>query len=130
MPRFSVDHSKSVLAGYDAGKTARARASSLRVHFKNMREVAAALKGRDLRGAQRFLQDVLDRKQAVPFKKFTGGACVHEGILLFSVASSASPAPLPSRRASFFFFFFSVFSPLFRLVLLRLCPSLPAGGAP
>ena len=77
MPRFSVDHSKSVLAGYDSAKTARARASSLRVHFKNMREVAAALKGRDLRQAQRYLQDVLDRKQAVPFKKFTGGCGRH-----------------------------------------------------
>ena len=50
----------------------KARGNQLRTHFKNARETAAMLKNRDLKGAQKYLQDVIDKKQVVAFKRFTG----------------------------------------------------------
>lgn len=51
----------------------QARGSDLRVHFKNSRETAMALKGRDLIKAKKYLEDVIDHKRAVPFRRFCGG---------------------------------------------------------
>jgi len=54
-------------------KSCKARGSDLRVHFKNTRETAQAIKGLRLRKAVRFLEDVLIHKQAVPFRRYNGG---------------------------------------------------------
>ncbi|KIJ64501.1 hypothetical protein HYDPIDRAFT_181762 [Hydnomerulius pinastri MD-312] len=54
-------------------KTARARGEYLRTHFKNMREVAAALSGLKLTKAYSYLGDVVDHKQVIPFRRFAGG---------------------------------------------------------
>eukprot|EP00418_Pyrodinium_bahamense_P016455 CAMPEP_0179129010 /NCGR_PEP_ID=MMETSP0796-20121207/61193_1 /TAXON_ID=73915 /ORGANISM="Pyrodinium bahamense, Strain pbaha01" /LENGTH=85 /DNA_ID=CAMNT_0020827875 /DNA_START=15 /DNA_END=268 /DNA_ORIENTATION=- len=45
----------------------------LRVHFKNTYETAQAIKGMTLRSAQTYLEDVCEKKQCVPFRKFRGG---------------------------------------------------------
>eukprot|EP00029_Vermamoeba_vermiformis_P005589 TRINITY_DN1988_c0_g1_i1.p1 TRINITY_DN1988_c0_g1~~TRINITY_DN1988_c0_g1_i1.p1 ORF type:complete len:204 (+),score=36.77 TRINITY_DN1988_c0_g1_i1:68-613(+) len=58
-------------------KSAQARGSNLRVHFKNTRETAAAVKGLTLKRAQKFLEDVVAHKAAVPFRRFTGGVSRH-----------------------------------------------------
>lgn len=50
-----------------------ARGEYLRTHFKNMREVAAALTGMKVEKAYRFLADVKEHKQVVPFRRFAGG---------------------------------------------------------
>lgn len=71
MPKYSAEERD------DPNKVAKARASSLRVHFKNMREVGHAIKGMKLVKAQAYLEDVVQRKQAVPFKRFTGGRGRH-----------------------------------------------------
>eukprot|EP00270_Netrium_digitus_P019909 TRINITY_DN79_c0_g1_i1.p1 TRINITY_DN79_c0_g1~~TRINITY_DN79_c0_g1_i1.p1 ORF type:complete len:197 (-),score=61.50 TRINITY_DN79_c0_g1_i1:173-727(-) len=57
----------------NATKSCKARGSDLRVHFKNTRETAMAIKNMDLVKAKRFLEDVLAFKQAVPFRRFCGG---------------------------------------------------------
>jgi large subunit ribosomal protein L17e len=57
----------------NASKAAKARASDLRVHFKNTREAAFALRKMDLKKAKHFLEDVLEHKRAVPFRRFNGG---------------------------------------------------------
>jgi len=57
----------------NTAKACKARGSDLRVHFKNTRETAAAIKGLSLKKAQRFLEDVIEQKQAVPFRRFNGG---------------------------------------------------------
>ena len=57
----------------DAAKSCKARGSNLRVHMKNTRETAMALKGMTLKKAQKFLQDVIAHKDIVPFRRFTGG---------------------------------------------------------
>jgi len=54
-------------------KSVFAKGSNLRVHFKNTRETAMAIKGMSLRKAQKYLKDVLEHKQAIPFRRFNGG---------------------------------------------------------
>lgn len=51
----------------------KARGSDLRVHFKNTRESAAALKGLALPRAQRYLEDVLVKKDIIPFRRYRYG---------------------------------------------------------
>ena len=53
--------------------SAQARGSDLRVHFKNSREAASAIRGKTLAGAKSFLEAVLDHKRCVPFLRFNGG---------------------------------------------------------
>ena len=50
----------------------RARGSDLRVHFKNTRETAQAIKHMHLKKALRYLRDVVNKKQIVPFRRFNG----------------------------------------------------------
>lgn len=54
-------------------KSCQASGNYLRVHFKNTRETAMAIKGMKLMKAQRFLEDVMEHKQAVPFRRFRRG---------------------------------------------------------
>ncbi|KAF9533163.1 ribosomal protein L22/L17, partial [Crepidotus variabilis] len=54
-------------------RTARARGEYLRTHFKNMREVAAALSGMKLAKAYAYLGDVKDHNRVIPFRRFAGG---------------------------------------------------------
>jgi ribosomal protein L22 len=51
----------------------QARGSDLRVHFKNTRETAFAIRKMTLTRAKRFLEDVLNHKAAVPFRRYSGG---------------------------------------------------------
>mmetsp|Transcript_16560 Transcript_16560/g.23249 ORF Transcript_16560/g.23249 Transcript_16560/m.23249 type:complete len:182 (-) Transcript_16560:40-585(-) len=61
----------------DSAKAVKARVSDLRVHYKNTLNTANFLKGKSLTKCKRFLQDVLDRKDAVPFFRHTGGIGHH-----------------------------------------------------
>merc|ERR1711879_299150 len=45
----------------------------LRVHFKNTYECGQAIKGTSLRSAQTYLEDVVEKKQCIPFRSFIGG---------------------------------------------------------
>ena len=51
----------------------KARGFDLRVHFKNTRETAQAIKGMHLRKAISYLDDVEKKKQIVPFRRYNGG---------------------------------------------------------
>ncbi|KAI8489210.1 PREDICTED: 60S ribosomal protein L17-like [Branchiostoma belcheri] len=66
MTRYSLDPE-------NATKSCKARGSNLRVHFKNTRETANAIKGMHIRKATRFLKDVTAKKQIVPFRRYNGG---------------------------------------------------------
>ncbi|NP_001365704.1 60S ribosomal protein L17-like [Physcomitrium patens] len=57
----------------NATKACKARGSDLRVHFKNTREAAQAIKHMELAKAKRYLEDVCAHKQAIPFRRFCGG---------------------------------------------------------
>jgi large subunit ribosomal protein L17e len=54
-------------------KSCRARGDDLRVHYKNTFEVAACIRGRKLRDAQQYLQDVLDHKRVIPYRRHNDG---------------------------------------------------------
>merc|ERR1712241_257431 len=55
----------------------KARGSYLRVHFKNTRETAQAIKHIHLKRANRYLKNVIGHKECVPFRRFNGavGRC-------------------------------------------------------
>ena len=54
-------------------KSCKSRGSNLRVHFKNTHETAVAIKGLHIRKANRYLKDVIAKKQIIPFRRFNGG---------------------------------------------------------
>ncbi|KAL9680556.1 hypothetical protein QQ045_018437 [Rhodiola kirilowii] len=51
----------------------KAQGEGLRVHFKNTRETAHAIRKLPLLKAKRYLEDVLAHKQAIPFTRFCRG---------------------------------------------------------
>jgi len=57
----------------DATKSCKARGSDLRVHFKNMRETAMAIKKMGLEQAKAYLEDVIAMRRCVVFRRFCGG---------------------------------------------------------
>nr|ABW90394.1 putative ribosomal protein L17 [Barentsia elongata] len=57
----------------NASKSAKAKGSHLRVHFKNTRETAQAIKKMHLKRAVRYLKNVKDKKECIPFRRFSGG---------------------------------------------------------
>merc|ERR1712073_228048 len=61
----------------NASKTAKARGSNLRVHFKNTRETAQAIKKMPLHRASRYLKNVIAQKEIIPFRRFMGGVGRH-----------------------------------------------------
>merc|ERR1711977_629015 len=57
----------------DEASSCKAKGSDLRVHFKNTRETAMAIKGMNLEKAKKYLEDVMDKKRAIPFRRYCGG---------------------------------------------------------
>lgn len=55
-------------------KGAKARGNDMRIHFKNTYEVADAIRGMRLEKAQKYLQDVIEHKQCIPFRKYAATA--------------------------------------------------------
>ncbi|KAI1436033.1 60S ribosomal protein L17 [Xylaria sp. CBS 124048] len=56
----------------ESAKSARARGSYLRVSFKNTRETAQAINGWKLVRAVKFLENVKEKTEAVPMRRFAG----------------------------------------------------------
>ena len=56
----------------EPGKSARARGSYLRTSFKNTRETAQAINGWKLQRAETFLANVIEKKEAVPMRRYAG----------------------------------------------------------
>eukprot|EP00927_Polykrikos_kofoidii_P060781 TRINITY_DN556_c0_g1_i1.p1 TRINITY_DN556_c0_g1~~TRINITY_DN556_c0_g1_i1.p1 ORF type:complete len:209 (+),score=38.44 TRINITY_DN556_c0_g1_i1:72-629(+) len=56
----------------NASKACKAMGVDLRVHYKNTYECAQAIKGMNLKSAQKYLEDVCEKKQCIPFRKYTG----------------------------------------------------------
>ncbi len=50
----------------------QAKGSDLRVHFKNTRETAFALRKMSLNKAKKYLEDVLAHKRCIPFRRYQG----------------------------------------------------------
>lgn len=56
----------------ESGTSARARGSYLRVSFKNTRETAQAINGWKVGRAMQFLENVQEKKEAVPMRRYAG----------------------------------------------------------
>jgi large subunit ribosomal protein L17e len=69
MVRYAAAH----VSAANPDKFAMSRGEYLPTHFKNMREVAAALTGMNLQTAFTYLADVKEHKQVIPFRRFAGG---------------------------------------------------------
>merc|ERR1712002_1180253 len=61
----------------NATKSAKAKGSNLRVHFKNTRETAQAIKKMPLNRATKYLKNVIAQKEIIPFRRFMGGVGRH-----------------------------------------------------
>lgn len=57
----------------ESAKSARSRGQYLRVSFKNTRETAQAINGLKLTRALTYLNNVIEHKEVVPFRRFAGG---------------------------------------------------------
>lgn len=57
-----------------AAKAAKARGNDMRIHYKNTYEVADAIRGMKLEKAIRYLKDVIEHKQCIPFRKYAATA--------------------------------------------------------
>ncbi|KAI8620160.1 ribosomal protein l17, partial [Chytriomyces sp. MP71] len=69
----------------------RSQGSYLRVHFKNTREAAQAIKGLTLKKAQDYLEAVKDHKRAIPFRRFSGGVGRTAQAKVFGVSQGRWP---------------------------------------
>merc|ERR1711941_173626 len=78
-------------------KSCKARGSYLRVHLKNTRETAQAIKKMHIRKANRYLKDVLEKKQIIPFRRFNGGV----GRKAQAKAHGCSQGRWPKKSAEF-----------------------------
>ncbi|KAJ1069746.1 hypothetical protein K5549_009769 [Capra hircus] len=92
MVRYSLDPENPT-------KSCKSRGSNLRVHFKNTRETAQAIKGMHIRKATKYLKDVTLKKQCVPFRRYNGGVgrCAqakHAEFLLHMLKNAESNAEL------------------------------------
>merc|ERR1711904_145206 len=54
-------------------ESCKAKGSNLRVHFKNTRETCLAIRGMMLKKAQSYLGHVVEKKEAIPFRRYCGG---------------------------------------------------------
>jgi len=75
----------------DEAKSCKTRGSNLRVHFKNTREAAMAIKGLSLKRAQRFLQDVIKHKDIVPVRRYKDGVGRHPQAAKYGVTQGRWP---------------------------------------
>merc|ERR1711981_1338558 len=80
-------------------ESCKARGSHLRVHFKNTRETCHAIKGMMLRKAQSYLQHVVEKTEAVPFRRFCGG--VGRTSQAKNAGSTNGQARWPKKSAQF-----------------------------
>lgn len=51
---------------------AKCRVNDLRAHFKNTYETARLVRGMKVKKAIKYMEDVLEHKQCIPYRRFTG----------------------------------------------------------
>ena len=78
-------------------KSAKARGSDLRTHFKNMRETAMAIKKMELQEAKKYLEEVIAMRRCIVFRRYCGGVgrtAQAKNCLLYT-----SPSPRDKRQS-------------------------------
>jgi large subunit ribosomal protein L22 len=79
MPKLDYSYNKK----FDEEKTVRAMGKDLRISFKDSVEICKAIKGKRLSFAKKFLNEVIDLKRAVPYRRFKKGLAHHKGLSKF-----------------------------------------------
>ncbi|OJD30102.1 60s ribosomal protein l17 [Diplodia corticola] len=76
-PSNSLTMVRYAATDIESAKSARARGSYLRVSFKNTRETAQAINGWKLERALKYLENVQEKSEAVPMRRYAGstGRC-------------------------------------------------------
>lgn len=72
-------------------KSVSTKGSDLRVHFKNTFEVAAAIRGLDLKRAQAYLRAVIEHKEIIPYLRYAGGVGRHAQAKQFGTTKGRWP---------------------------------------
>ncbi|EIW67700.1 ribosomal protein L22 [Tremella mesenterica] len=67
-----VRYASASIATANPEKFAKAQGEYVRTHFKNAREVGAALSGMNLKKAYTYLAAVQEHQQVIPFRRFAG----------------------------------------------------------
>merc|ERR1711970_997940 len=75
----------------NATKSAKAKGTNLRVHFKNTRETAQAIKKMPLNRAKAYLKNVINQKEIIPFRRFMGGVGRHAQAKVHGTAQGRWP---------------------------------------
>merc|ERR1712029_318947 len=78
----------------NATKSAKARGSNLRVHFKNTRETTQAIKRMPLHRATTYLKNVIEQKEIIPFRRFMGGVGRHLKLKFMELPKVVGPRSL------------------------------------
>ncbi|MHA1821746.1 MAG: 50S ribosomal protein L22 [Promethearchaeota archaeon] len=86
MPKFGYS-----ITGLDKDKTAIASGRDMKVSHKNTREVCHTIKGMKLDKAKKFLENVIYKKQAVPFKRHNKKVGHRHGMHEFKWAAGRYP---------------------------------------
>lgn len=81
-------HARFRLFLHPAFAVGKAKGAHLRVHFKNVVEVAAAVKGMSVERAKRYLNAVMEHKEAIPIKSSKGGRGRHAQAKAFRTPGS------------------------------------------
>merc|ERR1711909_32237 len=96
MGRFEAEMTRYATEPENPTKSAKARGSYLRVHFKNTRETAAAIKHMHVKRATRYLKNVMAKKEVVPFRRFNGTVGRKAQAKAFKAIQGRWPRRVPS----------------------------------
>jgi large subunit ribosomal protein L22 len=76
MPKLKYSFNKKV----DEDRTVKATGKDLRISFKDSVEICREINGKRLAFAKKYLNEVLDHKRAVPYKRFKKGLAHRRGL--------------------------------------------------
>jgi large subunit ribosomal protein L22 len=91
MPKLGYSFNKK----FDEDRTVRATGKVLHISFKDSMEICREIKGKRLAYAKQFLNEVIDFKRAVPYKRFKKGLAHRRGL------SKAYAGAYPQKAATY-----------------------------
>ncbi|TFF98104.1 MAG: 50S ribosomal protein L22 [Promethearchaeota archaeon] len=75
---------KYAISGLDPDRTAKAVGKDVKASPKHIREICNVIRGMNLQKAKRYLENVVDKKSAVPFKRHKGKQAHRKGLDRFN----------------------------------------------
>jgi len=91
MPKLGYSYNKKI----DEDRTVKATGKELRISHKDSVEICREIKGKRLGYAKQFLEEVIDIKRAVPYRRFNKGIAHRRGL------SNAFAGAYPKKAATY-----------------------------